>query len=56
MFGDAGHGTVMALFALSLIIFERKLANSDVGGEVKRILFYFGPAVYLYGFASWLNF
>ena len=37
MFGDAGHGTIMALFALSLIIFEKKLANTNVGGEVKYL-------------------
>ena len=34
MFGDAGHGLIMALFALCLIIFEKKLANFKRGGEV----------------------
>ncbi len=34
MFGDAGHGLIMASFALLLIIFEKKLAKSDAGGEV----------------------
>ena len=34
MFGDAGHGTIMALFALLLILFEKKLASSTAGGEV----------------------
>ena len=34
MFGDAGHGLIMALFALALIIFEKRLANFKRGGEV----------------------
>ena len=34
MFGDAGHGLIMALFALTLILFEKKLAKTDTGGEV----------------------
>ena len=34
MFGDAGHGLIMATFALCLIIFEKKLANFKRGGEV----------------------
>ena len=34
MFGDAGHGTIMFLFALALIIFERRLQNFKGGGEV----------------------
>ena len=34
MFGDAGHGLIMALFALTLIIFEKRLANFKRGGEV----------------------
>ena len=36
MFGDAGHGLLMALFAGLLILFEKKLANSEVGGEVSE--------------------
>lgn len=35
MFGDAGHGLIMALFALSLIVFEKKLEKSV--GEVQSI-------------------
>ena len=35
MFGDAGHGLIMASFALALIIFEKKLANFQGGGEVR---------------------
>jgi vacuolar-type H+-ATPase subunit I/STV1 len=35
MFGDAGHGLIMAVFALCLIIFEKKLANFKRGGEVR---------------------
>ena len=34
MFGDAGHGTIMFLFALALIIFEKRLAKFSGGGEV----------------------
>ena len=34
MFGDAGHGLLMALFAGLLILFEKKLAKTDTGGEV----------------------
>ena len=34
MFGDAGHGLLMAVFAGLLILFEKRLANTDVGGEV----------------------
>lgn len=34
MFGDAGHGTIMFLFALALIIFEKRLASFEGGGEV----------------------
>ena len=39
MFGDAGHGTVMGLFALMLILFEKKIAASlsKGGGDVSRI-------------------
>ena len=37
MFGDAGHGLIMALFALCLVIFEKKLANFKRGGEVGRV-------------------
>ena len=37
MFGDAGHGTLMALFAGLLILFEKRLANTDVGGEVDTV-------------------
>ena len=34
MFGDAGHGLLMASFAFALIMFEKRLANSTAGGEV----------------------
>ena len=37
MFGDAGHGLLMALFAGLLIVFEKRLANTDVGGEVSHL-------------------
>ena len=35
MFGDAGHGLIMMLFALALILFEKRLANFKGGGEVR---------------------
>lgn len=44
MFGDAGHGFLMALFAGLLILFEKKLANIDVGGEVCAQYYCYLPA------------
>ena len=38
MFGDAGHGLIMAVFALCLIIFEKRMANFKRGGEVHQTL------------------
>ena len=38
MFGDAGHGVLMAMFAAAMIIFEKRLANWKAGGEVSTIL------------------
>ena len=38
MFGDAGHGFIMALFAFLLILREKKLANNKIGGEVCLLL------------------
>lgn len=34
MFGDAGHGLLMALFALAMIIFEKRLLSSKATGDV----------------------
>lgn len=34
MFGDCGHGLIMALFAYMLIHFEKKLSAWKAGGEV----------------------
>jgi vacuolar-type H+-ATPase subunit I/STV1 len=34
MFGDFGHGIMVTLFALYLVIFEKKLASGKSKGEV----------------------
>ena len=31
MFGDIGHGTIIVVAALSMILYERKLARMDLG-------------------------
>uniref|UniRef100_S4RQQ2 V-type proton ATPase subunit a n=1 Tax=Petromyzon marinus TaxID=7757 RepID=S4RQQ2_PETMA len=35
MFGDLGHGIIMTLFALYLVIFEKKLSASRINNEVR---------------------
>ena len=47
MFGDAGHGALMAFFALAMILCEKKLANSNTGGEVRSTAYYLFAAVYI---------
>jgi len=37
MFGDIGHGTIILLTALYMILAERKLAKADLG-EVRVLL------------------
>ena len=39
MFGDFGHGILMALFSFWLIRMERKLCNWKGGGEVSGIIY-----------------
>eukprot|EP00800_Vazella_pourtalesii_P002349 TRINITY_DN1217_c0_g1_i2.p1 TRINITY_DN1217_c0_g1~~TRINITY_DN1217_c0_g1_i2.p1 ORF type:complete len:539 (-),score=106.79 TRINITY_DN1217_c0_g1_i2:283-1899(-) len=39
MFGDAGHGILMAMFAAAMIIFEKRLANWKAGGEIFETMF-----------------
>ena len=39
MFGDFGHGIIMAAFALMLILYERKLANFKAGGQVNQCFY-----------------
>ena len=31
MFGDIGHGTIITVFAIYMILAERKLAKADLG-------------------------
>ena len=39
MFGDAGHGLIMLLFAMFMVIFENKLKNKMKSNEVWQIFF-----------------
>ncbi|CAH8440234.1 unnamed protein product [Schistosoma turkestanicum] len=39
MFGDAGHGLLMFLFALWMVVCERKLGANKSGGEIWNIFF-----------------
>ncbi|KAH8851286.1 V-type proton ATPase 116 kDa subunit [Schistosoma japonicum] len=39
MFGDAGHGMLMFLFALWMVVCERKLSANKSGGEIWNIFF-----------------
>jgi len=39
MFGDIGHGFILLTFALGMILYERKLARSDLG-EVRETSFW----------------
>ncbi|XP_019855469.1 PREDICTED: V-type proton ATPase 116 kDa subunit a-like isoform X2 [Amphimedon queenslandica] len=50
MFGDAGHGLIMALFALSLVIFEKKLEKSV--GEMFGTIFHGRYIILLMGLFS----
>ena len=47
MFGDAGHGFLMALFAFLLILREKKLANNKTGGEVSIYCLYLHTYVHV---------
>ena len=38
MFGDAGHGFLMALFAFFMILREKQLSTSKAGGDVSSKL------------------
>jgi len=49
MFGDFGHGIIMMLFALALIMGERKLANFKGGGQMFTTIFAGRYIVFLMG-------
>ena len=50
MFGDAGHGLIMALFAFTLILFENKLANTNTGGEVSLVSIFYSKLILIIHF------
>eukprot|EP00184_Porphyridium_aerugineum_P002606 CAMPEP_0184708084 /NCGR_PEP_ID=MMETSP0313-20130426/37594_1 /TAXON_ID=2792 /ORGANISM="Porphyridium aerugineum, Strain SAG 1380-2" /LENGTH=966 /DNA_ID=CAMNT_0027169665 /DNA_START=52 /DNA_END=2952 /DNA_ORIENTATION=+ len=52
MFGDIGHGILMALFALALIIMERRLQGSKSLGEMGSMLFNGRYIIFLMGLFS----
>ncbi len=35
MFGDCGHGVIMMLFAIWMVLNEKRLENFKEGGEVR---------------------
>ena len=39
MFGDSGHGLIMLLFALFMVVFEKRLKNKLKTNEVWQIFF-----------------
>ncbi len=50
MFGDAGHGIIMASFAFLLVLFEKKLSNyQGPGGEVRCCTCLLQYDTYMYG-------
>ena len=50
MFGDAGHGIIMASFAFLLVLFEKKLSNyQGPGGEVRCCTCLLPYDTYMYG-------
>ena len=40
MFGDVGHGSMMTMFGLSMVLFEKQLGKSELN-EVFLLLFFF---------------
>lgn len=46
MFGDTGHGLIMLMFALFMVLFEKKLTGKGKGNEVWQI-FYGGRYIIL---------
>ena len=52
MFGDFGHGIIMAVFALVLIMYEKKLQGSKAGGQMFETIFAGRYIVFLMGIFS----
>jgi len=52
MFGDCGHGLIMALFAYMLIHFEKKLGAWKAGGEMFETMFAGRYIIFLMGLFS----
>ncbi|XP_047135938.1 V-type proton ATPase 116 kDa subunit a 1 isoform X1 [Hydra vulgaris] len=52
MFGDLGHGAIMALFGFFLIYYEKKLAIWKAGGEMFDTVFHGRYIIFLMGLFS----